>query len=509
VNLRIVTTPLARPLAWPAPRAGGLAPALAEAFVPVKGTEAALERLRQPGSLAVTTGQQPGLFGGPLYTIHKALSAVMLARFLEARWRRPVVPVFWSAGDDHDFAEANHAAWLTTDGTLASAVLRERSTDAVLTPLYREPLGAEIEPLLERLAADLPVGDARDQILARLKAHYRPEATMAESCTGFLAELLAPFGMVVFDATRPAAKQAQVAILLDALRKAEALERALVEQDAALKRAGEEPGVLVGDGATLVMVEGERGRDRLVRHEGRFRTRRSGEEFTLEALSTMAAREPRRFSANVLLRPVVESALLPTVAYVAGPGELRYLPLTAPLYPALGVPRQLPLPRWSGVVVEPRVDRVLKKFGASLEELLQPAPHLENRVIREQLPAEVQAALPRLRQAIETEYELLTRAAIEIDPTIGATLRNLKNQALAGTREAEKRLVNHLRRRQAVETQQIARAREAVLPDGKPQERVLSVAPWLGRHGLELMDELAAVIADWYRAGLEALPAPA
>ena len=361
MTLRIVTTPLATPLGWPEPREGGLAPALRDALVPVAGTEAAMARLALPGALAVTTGQQPGLFGGPLYSLHKLLSAVILARRLETRWARPVVPVFWSAGDDHDFAEANHAAWLTADGALSTVVLRERAPDAVLTPLYREPLGPEILPLLDRLAAEVPAGG---DMLARLRQHYRPEATMGASCTGFLAELFAPFGVVVFDATRPAAKAAQAPLLLEALRQAAPLEQALVARAAELRAAGADPGVLVGDGATLVMIEGERGRDRLVRHGDGFRTRRSGEDFTLAQLAEAAAAEPRRLSANVLLRPVVESALLPTVAYVAGPGELRYLPLAAPLYQALGVPRQRPVPRWSGLVVEPRVDRTLGKAEA-------------------------------------------------------------------------------------------------------------------------------------------------
>lgn len=504
MNLRLVTTPLASPLAWPAPRPGGLAPALRDAFVPVPGYEAALARLALPGALAVTTGQQPGLFGGPLYSLHKALSAVVLARQLEARWARPVVPIFWSAGDDHDFAEANHAAWLTAEGTLTTVVLRERAPDAVLTPLYREPLGPEILPLLDRLAAEVPTGDA---VLAQLRRHYRPEATMGASCTGYLAELLAPFGMVVFDATRPAAKRAQAPILLEALRQALTLEQQLVARAGTLRGANADPGVLVGDGATLVMIEGERGRDRLVRHGDGFRTRRSGEAFSLAQLTDVAQDDPRRLSANVLLRPVVESALLPTVAYVAGPGELRYLPLAEPLYAPLGVHRQRPLPRWSGVVVEPRVDRTLGKFGASLADLLEPAPYLENRVIRAQMPAEAREALAGLQEAVTREYGRLGVVARKVDPTLVRTLENLARQAQAGAGKAEARLVKHLRLREEVETAQIARAREGVLPGGKPQERLLSVAPWLGRHGLELLDELLAVIGDWYRTGLEALPA--
>ena len=125
MSFRIVTTPLAATSALPAERAGGFPSALLPACIPAAGTEAALERLRDPRVLAVTTGQQPALFTGPLYTVHKALSAAALARELERRWKRPVVPIFWVAGDDHDFAEAAHAAWIGADGAIRRATLRQ------------------------------------------------------------------------------------------------------------------------------------------------------------------------------------------------------------------------------------------------------------------------------------------------------------------------------------------------------------------------------------------------
>ena len=124
MSLRFVATPLEHPLEKPATREGARTEAidaLAPAFLPSATRDALLARLRSPGALAVTTGQQPGLFTGPLYTIHKALSAAALAAILEERWGRPVVPIFWLAGDDHDFTEASTAAWITADGTVATA----------------------------------------------------------------------------------------------------------------------------------------------------------------------------------------------------------------------------------------------------------------------------------------------------------------------------------------------------------------------------------------------------
>jgi bacillithiol biosynthesis cysteine-adding enzyme BshC len=509
MSLRIVPTPIPAPLVWPEPREGGVRRELLDAFVTPQSATALRQRLEDPSVLVVTTGQQPGLLTGPLYTIYKALSAVALARLCEARWSRPVVPVFWAAGGDHDFAEGNHASWPGPDGRTVTVTLRERLPEAPLTPLYREPVGPEIGPVLDRLAADLPPTEFRESVLELFRRWYRPEANLAESCAHVLAELLAPFGVVIFDAAHPSAKRVQMPYLLAALSQAAALDRALAERHAALAAAGHDPGVTVGDGATLVMYEGRLGRDRLVSGPSGFVTRRGGEHLTLDDVERLARDEPERFSANVLLRPVVESALLPTVAYVAGPGELRYLALCQPLYEPLAVRRQPPLPRWSGILVDARVDRVLRKFGARLEELLEPGERLEARVVRRHLPPEAAEALANLREAISANYEVLARAAVAIDPTIERTIRHLGNQAMLGLQDAEKRLVSHLKKREATELQQIGRARELVLPLGRPQERVHTIAPWLARYGPSLLSDLVAEITAWYRAGLEALPPPA
>jgi len=211
----------------------------------------------------------------------------------------------------------------------------------------------------------------------------------------------------------------------------------------------------------------------------------------------------------VLLRPVVESALLPTVAYVAGPGELRYLVLTPPVYARLGVARQLPMPRWSGVLVESRVDRVLEKFGVGLEELLAPAGALEARLVRSQLPAAAVEALGRIRAALEAEYDIVAKSAEELDPTLARPIQGARHQAIAGTQEVEKKLVQHLKRRQETELSQIARARAAVLPANKPQERVVTVAPFLARYGPTLTTDLGEAIEAWYEDALEGAPQPA
>ena len=503
MTIRIVPTPFAQLTEFPSPREGQFDPALADAIIASGAKQSALGRLAEPGACVVTTGQQPGLFAGPLYTIYKALSTAGVARVLERQWQRPVVPVFWVASDDHDFVEASHTSWIAADGSIRHGALPPRPAEAPLTPLYRELLGAGIGPLLEALAADLPPSEFRAWTLEWLRRHYQPSATIAASFAGALAEVLAPAGIICLDSTHPVVKRGAARYLVRALGLARELNQDLEQRSDELITAGVDPGVPVGENATLVMLEGPLGRDRLLLQDGGFTTRRGKQQLDFETLQRIAAAEPERLSPNVLLRPVVESALLPTVAYLAGPSELKYLALAQPVYERMRIPRQVILPRWSGMLVEPRVDRVLNKFGIELTDLLEPGGALESKLVRSQLPEEATRALRRLREDVVSGYDALAESAAEIDPTLTKAVQGTKNQSLAVLKDTEKKLVQHLKRRQEVELGQLSRARDLILPEGQPQERVLTIASFLARSGPALINELSEAVEGWYAAALE------
>ena len=501
--MRILATPMAAPSRWPEPAPGGFDASLGPALLAGPGQEALRARLAEPDVLVVTTGQQPALFTGPLYAVHKALSAAALARVLASRWGRPVVPLFWVAGDDHDYAEANHAAWLRPDGSLHVESLPDRPAGAALRPMSREPLGAAVAGALAALASDLAAMEGHQPVLQWLGAHFRPEATIAGASGAALAELLAPLGVLCIDGAHPALKSRAAPVIQRALEDAAGLESALLHRARELRDAGHDPGVSVGDGATLVMLETEQGRDRLVIRNGGFATRHGGQRHSRAELIRLLADHPERFSGNVLLRPVLERAILPTVAYVAGPGELRYLALAETAYLRLGLTPQLPVPRWSGLLIEPRVDRVLGKFGASLEELLAPGARLEARVARAHLPSEALEALAALRAGTEKEFGVLEAVAATVDPTLTRPFQGLKGRALRSADQAELKLVQHLKRRFDTEITQIQRARTALQPGGRAQERVLTVAPFLARYGHGILPALLDEMVGWYSSALE------
>jgi bacillithiol synthase len=468
---RILTTPIA-PFVLPAP---GLTPRRVDADVIAAACPGpGRDRLAAGEVLVVTTGQQPGLFTGPLYTVYKALSAIALARRLERERRLAVVPVFWVAGDDHDFAEGNHTWFLNAGGDLVQIVLRERASDAPLVPLAREPCGPEIVAALAQLKDGTPDTEFKAGVVEWLERWYRPEAMLADAFAGALDALLGPRGLVVLRAHDSSAKRVAAPWVLKGLD------------------------LTLPDGYTPVFVEAGQGRDRLQRQGESFVTRRSAERFTRAQLERIATEAPERLSPNVLLRPVVEAALLPTVAYAAGPAELEYLQDAAPLYETLGVTRQPPVPRWSGVMVEGRVEKLMERHGIELTAFDGKPGELEARLVRHELPPETVATLAALKSGIEQQYGRLLEAAVKIDPTLERTVESARNAALAGAQTIEKKLVASLKRLEGeMLMRQIARARAAVYPAGQPQERVLTLASFLIRYGSGLVDALEREVARW------------
>ena len=467
---RVFATPIAadarRPRAGVPHRVSG---DVLEAVLPGPGRD----RLADGDVLVVTTGQQPGLFTGPLYTVYKALSAVALAARLERERQVPVVPVFWVAGDDADFAEANHCTFIDAAGDAQSLVLRERPAHAPQVSLFRERGGDDITRALDELRTKTPASDFKAGVLEWLADAYRPDVDLAQAFSQAINHLLASTGLAVFPAHALSAKRAAAPWLLKALD------------------------VVLPDGLSPVLVEGKLGRDRL-RTDGKdFVTRRSEERFTRAELERMAQTAPDRLSPNVLLRPAVESALFPTVAYCAGPGELQYLPDAAPCHAALGLTPQTPVPRWSGVLIESKVEKVLDRYRITVDDLKPPAGALEGRIAKGALPPETLELLGHLRASLTSDYDALATAAATLDPTLERTVQSARNQALGGTQDIEKKLVASVKRTHETLTGQIIKARAALYPLGTPQERSLTIASFLLRYGPPLVDELAREVARW------------
>jgi len=448
---------------------------LAPAFA---ASGAAADRLAASASgrgIVVTTGQQPGLFGGPMYTWSKALSALALADALQRATGTPVAPVFWAATYDADFAEAA-VTYVARDGEVerlempapADAGRRLRDT----------PLG-DVGALASAL--DRAAGAAVDRApLDIMRAAYGSTETVGSAYVTLLRRLLEPLGIAVLDAGHAAVMRAGAGLLGRARAQAAAIDAALLARERELREGGYAPKVPHVKGLSLVFEVADGRRRRIPITDG--------------GKADAAMLEP-----NVLLRPVVERAILPTAAYLGGPGELAYFAQVSAVAAALGTPPLIALPRWAGMVVEPHVERILERHALRVDELEDPHA-ADTRLARRRMPDRVEAAIAHYRAALDNASgDLGAAVAGETAPLVPeAVLEGARRSIAHRLDRLERRLVAAVKHREREVMHDLAVARASLFPLGKPQERILNFLPLLARHGaplLQLMRNAAAAHA--------------
>ena len=443
---------------------------LEPAFAATGTALARLRRVAAAGGVVVTTGQQPGLFGGPCYTLSKAISALELADAIEAETGVPAAPVFWAATDDADFAEAS-VTWVRQPEGAIRVAQDQVPTEGV--PLADVPLEGISGALTELQRA---AGSAPDlEVLDAVRAAYRPGATMGGAYVALLRRLLHPLGIGVLDASHDALLEREREVLTVALRRAGVVEAAQVARERDLRARGYEPQVAPVPGLALAFT---RVNGRKVRVP------------TSEAAAVAGRGPAERLSPNVLLRPVAERAALPTVAYVAGPGEVAYFAQVSAVADA--VERDVPLvvPRWSCTVLEPRVEAILARLGVPWRDL-EARHEVERRLAVASLPLEVMAAIDEMRAVAQARgeafKEALARAGDILDPRIvDGTVRGVTWRV----DRLERRVVAAAKRREDETMREVEVARGSLFPGGKRQERALNFVPFLATWGATLVERM-------------------
>lgn len=443
-------------------------------------TGPAAERLTRAAArgVVVTTGQQPGLFGGPAYTFSKAISALAMADELEEATGVPVAPIFWAATDDADWVEAAVTHVATMRG-LETLQLDGPATDGVA--MSDVPLGSMSQAL--RVLRDACGSVAHPSVLDLVEHAYVPHATIGAAYVELLRALLEPMGIAVLDASHPALRVAADPHIRHALQVAGPIHDALSARTAEIVSAGFAPQVALVEDLTLVFrtESGASGRER-----DRVRTRvplRDAQRVLREAeLGTLGA--------NVLLRPVIERALLPTVAYHAGPGEFGYFAQISPIAQAMHMDVPCAVPRWSGEVIDCRAERLQQDLGLSDAALRDPHA-AQTAAARDAVDANVQDAFERLRVALETQLNALRSAVQRADDLVpSSVIDGVGKQIGARFERLERRVVASVKRRETQLMRDVAAVRAAIRPDGQSPERRLNLLPMLARFGPAIFDAM-------------------
>ena len=346
------------------------------------------------------------------------------------------------------------------------------------TPAARVPQGdLAAELALLRAAA----GSAQESAVldATFVAYDDPGRTIGEAYLRVLEATLGPLGIPILDAAHPAVARAADTLLRTALRSHEALAGSLAQRSREIRDAGFEPQVEEVAGLTPVFVYDALGVKRRV---------------PAAEASSVADDASAVLGANVLLRPIVEAMLLPTVAYVAGPGELAYFAQVTAAATALGAPVPRAVPRWSCTLVEPRIQRVLDRLGVTREDLADPH-RLESTLARAAMPADLRAALAGVRTALDAALDRVAQTdAGGVLPQ--AVVDGLRRRVAHQAARLERRAVAAVKRRETAVMRDVAVARGFFFPGGKRQERALSLIPVLARYGTGTLDAMRAVASE-------------
>ena len=447
---------------------------------------ARLARFVEEGGAMVTTGQQAGLFTGPMYTVNKILTAIRLAEALEEALGIVVLPVFWSASEDHDFAEANHADVAGGAGKVRR--LAVAATDPRPLPMSEMRLGPDVESVSGELLESLAAQSGNGVDFRRILAPYREGETVAGAFRATVERLFEGFDLLVTEASDPHLKRGSLPVLLGDVEHAAEHERLLRERTAQMEAAGYAGPVTVMPDAANVFFHGPAGRERLARAGEGWIAREARLRFTPAELAERMRAQPGAFSPNVFLRPVVESAVFPTLAYVGGPAETAYFAQIAPLFAAYGIQPPVAFPRLSVRLVPDEVAERARALEVTEEELRLPDHELLAAVARRRLPAEVRERLRTLRTALVEGFGGVMDAAHAIDPNLDAAVGARRNRALLEVADAEARILSHFKKADPGIARDLPLVRAHLAPGGTPQERILNVFPYLAMRPTLLHD---------------------
>lgn len=443
-------------------------------------------RLADPATRVVITGQQAGLFGGPLFTLLKAITAMKLAAQVSKEHRVPVVPVFWIDAEDHDWPEVSGCTVL--DNELAAKSVRLADLPgAGHQPIARLTLTDAILPALDQLADALPETEFRDEVMTAIRAAYTPGRGMATAFGVLLEQVLGPRGLVVYDSSDPAAKPLVRDVFLRELSQPGHTARIAARAGQALVAQGYHAQAMLAEGAVSIFHLNEQ---RSAVHLDGDTAVVGDARMPLPALVAEAQSHPEHFSPNVLLRPLVQDALFPTICYVAGPNELAYLGQLKEVYTDYGIPMPLMYQRATATLADSATLRFLTKYELPLTALRAQDESALNHLLESQLPPTVEHALTAVASLIDERMGDVAAAVPQIDPTLEGAVKSTLGKLQHEVHTLHNKVIQAAKRRDDTLRRQFQRAQALTFPQGHPQEREIGFVWFLNRYGPALVDRL-------------------
>ncbi|MEW6698618.1 MAG: bacillithiol biosynthesis cysteine-adding enzyme BshC [Bacillota bacterium] len=443
--------------------------------------------LAEGKAVAVVTGQQPGVLTGPLYTVYKAMGAIKLAQRLAAEFNHPVIPVFWIGADDHDYEEINHIFVPTAEGPKKIALAEKPAGRFSLGHL---PIPREISLFFKQLEELTPPIGWQQEGLALFKQTAQQSDNLAQWFGRLMTFLFKEYGLVLMNPLLPQIRKLSANIFHRAISTAPVADRLLQRACHEVAEAGFSPQVQSEEDKLHLFLYRNGQRTALYWKNDRFCHREGLETWAKEELAQLSLSNPELFSPDVVLRPVVQEELLPVLAYVAGPGEIGYFALLKNIFQQFGHQMPVVYPRPNLALVEPLVEKLIKKYQIPQEQLAADLGDFIHTYVEKTDEVGIEKLFDDFRSDLREKHDYIVKEVASIDPELTGLGKENLRRLLRVIESYEDKVKQRHRKNNQVAIRQLNKVNAMLHPLGQWQERVYNVFPYLMKYGPELIKEI-------------------
>jgi bacillithiol synthase len=450
-----------------------------------------IQLLQRPESLVIVGGQQAGLFTGPLLVVYKAITIIRQAQAASARLKRPVIPVFWIAGEDHDFDEANHIHILTPDQEIAKIKLEAPSE--VRTSVSRLRF-EDWEDALSQLDASLLQTEFKAPLLEKIRQFGRESSTLSEYFARMMGWLFGRYGLVLLDSDDPELRKLEAPMFKSILDNRDQLTQAYMGAASGIGQAGYDALAEVSETSVNLFVFDDTGERILLQRDGeRFADRKRERFFSYGQLEIWLETEPHRFSNNVLTRPLMQDYLFPVLGTVLGQAEIAYWGLTKRAFPLFGMQMPILVGRNGFTVVEGTVAKHMDKFALSFDDVVRRFDERKSSWLKEQDSLGLEDRFNEAKSRFRELYEPILEAVGSINPGMVKLGETNMQKVLEQMEFLQARATDAHQSQFDAALRQLDRIRLSLYPLVKPQERIFNVLAFLNKYGDAWLHELIGV----------------
>ena len=451
-------------------------------LIPSNKTQKNIELLAKGNTLAVVTGQQLGILGGPLYTFYKIITAIKLCNYLAERYDEfNFVPVFWLEGDDHDFNEVRSISIIDNENNNINIGYKEEiDPDDVKRSVGLIEFDESIDDFFNKLEENLRNTEFKNSLLDNLKNIYTSGRTFKTSFRQLIHSVFDEFGLVILDPQDKQIKDLLKPIFRKEITDFREHTEKLVHVSAKLEEIYH---AQVKVKPVNLFLSTDDGRYLIEPVENEYKLKRKRKSFTQEELLELVENEPERFSPNVLLRPICQDYILPTAFYVGGPSEIAYFAQVTPLYDFYQIQPPIVYPRASATILEPNINKTLEKYDVTINEIFLGVDELKKKVIDSLTENRVDDIFTDAENEVELTFDRLREKLFELDKTIADTSKKYRGKIFNTLNELKGKAEQAQNQKYEVTLRQLDRASTLLFPSGNLQERELNYTYFVNKYG--------------------------